>query len=257
MTADPRSLERLGDHALPAGYYDDIARTGSAIRRLWHVAKFDRVLDALPHRAGGSILDIGCFAGTFLSFVPRERFARQVGVDVLPEQIAYANERWRRDHREFRSVASLDAIASLDETFDCVTAIEVVEHLDASEIRALLRAARDRLRPGGKLLLTTPNYASTWPLLEILLNRFSDVSYAERHVTKFTFFDFARKLVAIHPELVSDFPIVDFKTTTHFVAPFLAAFSFDLARRASRAITHRRWQFPFGNMVLMRLTRAC
>jgi hypothetical protein len=55
---------------IPAGYYDQIMREGNPIRRLWHVSKFERVLDYLPTTAAQSILDVGCFAGTFLSLLP-------------------------------------------------------------------------------------------------------------------------------------------------------------------------------------------
>src|SRR5262249_40357171 len=57
---------RFNYEAIPLGYYDAILRDGHPIRRLWHMSKFERVLDYLPREGGHSILDIGCFAGTFL-----------------------------------------------------------------------------------------------------------------------------------------------------------------------------------------------
>ena len=78
---------RFDYESIPNGYYDRVLRTGNPIRRLWHISKFERVLDYLPEENGGSLLDVGCFAGSFLSMVPRYRFERQVGVDILPGQV--------------------------------------------------------------------------------------------------------------------------------------------------------------------------
>lgn len=251
--AEPR---RFNYDSIPKGYYDEVLRSSHPVRRLWHLSKFERVLDSLPSREGQSILDIGCFAGTFLSLAPESRFSRQLGVDILADQIDYANANYGTRFREFRHIATLSELARLDEVFDCVTLIEVIEHLSAEEIRILMARVADLLRPGGKLVLTTPNYASAWPLIEQVVNRVSEVSYEEQHVTKFTFFDIEKKLAAICPDFELHFDSVEFKTTTHFLTPFLAALSFDGARKLSRAVPHERWRLPFGNLVLMVLRRA-
>ena len=103
---------------IPAGYYDRVMREGNPIRRLWHVSKFERVLDYLPQpsdpHAESSILDIGCFAGTFLSLVPQDRFSRQLGVDILPAQIAYANRTYGTPFRSFRHVPSITHLRDIE-----------------------------------------------------------------------------------------------------------------------------------------------
>ena len=240
--------------SIPEGHYDRVAREGSAVRRLWHLSKFERVLDYLPRRGGQSLLDVGCFAGTFLSMADPQRFSRQVGVDVLPAQIAYARAHHGAPFRRFQHVQSITHLLNLHERFDCVTVIEVIEHLTSGEIRALLRQVARLLVPGGKLVLTTPNYLSAWPVLERILNRVGDVSYEEQHITRFTFFDLERRLAEIHPPLCSDFEL-DVKTTTHFVTPFLAGLSFEVAHRLSRLVPHSRWRLPFGSLVLAAFTR--
>lgn len=241
---------------IPKGYYDSVLRQGNPIRRLWHLSKFERVLDYLPERPNQSILDIGCFAGTFLSLVPEHRFARQVGVDILPDQIAYANATYGTSFREFKHLKSIKDLSTIEGKFDCVTLIEVIEHLHAHEIRDLMDGIVDVLAPGGKLVLTTPNYASAWPLIEQVLNRVSEVSYEEQHITKFTYFGMEQKLAKIYPDLFLYFNNVDFKTTTHMVTPFLAGLSFDVARGLSRVVPHQKWPQPFGNLILMVLTRG-
>ena len=100
----------------------------------------------------------------------------------------------------------------------------------------------------------TPNYASTWPLLEQILNRVGDVNYEEQHITRFSAFGFERKLARVYPALRAQFEL-DLLTTTHFGAPFLAPVSFELAHRLSRMVSHASWRLPFGNLVLAGLRR--
>jgi 2-polyprenyl-3-methyl-5-hydroxy-6-metoxy-1,4-benzoquinol methylase len=253
---DATTPVRFDYDGIPNGYYDTVLREGNPIRRLWHTSKFDRVLDYLPERPGQSILDIGCFAGTFLSMVPEHRFSQQVGVDILPGQVDFANANYGTSFRKFRHVAKIGALDDLKETFDCITLIEVIEHLNADEIRTLFEVAVSKLKPGGKFVVTTPNYASAWPAIEIILNRVSEVSYEEQHITRFNYFNLERKLLDIYPDLGLYFNSPVFKTTTHFVTPFLAAFSFEIARGLSRVVPHRSWHHPFGNLILSVFTRS-
>jgi 2-polyprenyl-3-methyl-5-hydroxy-6-metoxy-1,4-benzoquinol methylase len=248
-TAPTESVASAYD-AIPVGFYDAVLRGGNPVRRLWHLAKFERVLDCLPRRDGGSILDIGCFAGSFLSLVPEDRFARQLGVDILRSQVEYARARYGTGFRDFRHLPDLRALETIHETFDCITGIELIEHLTPAELRSLMQQAAQKLVPGGRLVITTPNYASTWPLLEAMVNRFSEVTYAEQHITRFNYFQIERQLARLYPDFKRQFK-VELKTTTHLLAPFLAGLSFRGARFLSRLISHRRWRQPFGNLVLL------
>lgn len=249
------SKERKFDYSqFPPGFYHDVVERGNPVRAAWHLQKFRRVISCLPDRPGQSILDIGCFAGTFLSMLGSTRFSKQVGIDILPAQIDYAMSRFGTDYRQFQKVLSVSAIDFPKGYFDCVTLIEVIEHLEKQEAGIILEKISAVTKPGGKLILTTPNYASAWPAIELLINRFSDVSYKEQHVTKFNFFTAVKKIATLNPDFPRHFK-VDFVTTTHALAPFLAVFSRRLSDQASAAIDHKYWRFPFGNLILMSFTR--
>ncbi|HSP19055.1 MAG TPA: class I SAM-dependent methyltransferase [Myxococcaceae bacterium] len=243
--------------AIPVGHYHQVMERGNPIRRAWHLLKFQRVLDAFPPGPGLSLLDVGCFAGSLLSLADPTRFSRQLGVDILPEQIHFANANFRTPERQFQSIHRLQDLSALPETFDCVSAIELIEHVTPAEIDALFRGAARLLVPGtGAFVLSTPNYLSAWPLLEFGLNHFSDVDYSEQHITRFNRLTVKSKLRHMVPDLERWFRW-DLVTTTHLLTPFAAPFlGVERACQLGASVPHSRWFMPFGSLILMRLTRT-
>lgn len=220
------------------------------MRRAWHLQEFERIISYLPNTPNQSILDIGCFAGTLLSLVPEERFNTQLGVDILEKQIDFANRRFGTPYRSFRYIRDLSEIAKIDQTFDCITVTQVIEHLEASEIRELFRQINVKLKKNGVLAVSTPNYTSFWPLLEMIVNRLSDISYEEQHITKFNYFNCISKLRRICPEIFEHFELTT-KTTTHFASWMIAFFSYTLSMRISRMLPHKVWKNPFGSLIIL------
>jgi len=243
---------------IPVDYYDRVFYSGPPVQRAWHVQKFDRVLDCLPKSQGQSILDIGCFSGTFLSTLDRATFSTQIGVDILESQVSYARERYGAEFRKFYLVPDIsnlqDTLPEAKNKLDLLTSIEVIEHLPEDVIHKLFDQAAMILKPGGKMIFTTPNYLSAWPLIEVCLNYFSQTNYSEQHITKFNWLNIEGKLRSIYPDFDRKFT-VELKTTTHFLAPFLAFISFECSRKISRSVDHRKWRFPFGNLLMVVLIR--
>ena len=62
-----------------------------------------------------------------------------------------------RDHPLFLGAQSLEALEAWREKFDGVFLVEVVEHLYDNELSAALVSIRELLKPGGVLVVTTPN----------------------------------------------------------------------------------------------------
>lgn len=107
----------------------------------------------LPWSAtGGRVLDVGCGAGNELILLNRLGW-RAEGLDPDPAAVAAAT-------RAGLTVAQGDLLAAgyEENAFDAVTMSHVVEHLP--DPVAHLRAARRLLRPGGRLVVITPNAAS-------------------------------------------------------------------------------------------------
>ncbi len=133
---------------IPVGHYHQVMERGNPIRRAWHLLKFQRVLDAFPPGPGLSLLDIGCFAGSLLSLADQTRFSRQLGVDILPEQIEFASAHFGTDRRHFQTIRALEDLPALPGPFDCASAIELIEHITPAEIGTLFRGAATTPRAG-------------------------------------------------------------------------------------------------------------
>ena len=117
-----------------------------------HRYRFRDLLRALPP-APAHVLEIGTTPGTFTGIL-RQAGYTVAGVDLFPEQRA---ELWRALEVEVR-FCNLDeqAIPFDAASFDAVVFSEVIEHLAGSPLNAL-REMQRVLRPGGSLVLSTPN----------------------------------------------------------------------------------------------------
>jgi 2-polyprenyl-3-methyl-5-hydroxy-6-metoxy-1,4-benzoquinol methylase len=129
----------------------------------------------LPADRSARIADIGCGCGSFLYFLKTLGYANTCGVDRSPEQIELARRYGIEGAIEGDAVSFLDANRG---AFDCLAAFDVLEHIEPAATLAFLRALRDALRPGGRLILRTAN--ASGPLAGHI--RYSDFT----HVQAFT-----------------------------------------------------------------------
>jgi len=135
-------------------FYERFAEEFDARMNRYEVGKrlrlvFDDALGA-EDLAGSDLLDAGCGTGLF-SQAAAQRGARVTSMDVgqrLLEQVA------RKCDSE-RVVGDVTALPFHDARFDYVICTEVIEHTLRPEV-AVRELARV-LRPGGTLVLTTPN----------------------------------------------------------------------------------------------------
>ncbi|RZI45132.1 class I SAM-dependent methyltransferase [Candidatus Finniella inopinata] len=167
--------------SIEPGYYDAIYKKGTGIQSQWHRLKFARVQKSLPESVH-NLLDVGCGPGTFLgNFLPSS--VKGIGVDIAASQIEFAKNSYDFPHLNF--ICIKDYLPFDNDFFDVVTCIELIEHLSHTEFDFLLKEMKRVLKPGGILLLTTPNYAGAWPVVEFMVNKLSPVSYAHQHISKF------------------------------------------------------------------------
>ena len=120
--------------------------------RLMHLRAYD---EAVGHAIGRDVLDVGCNTGYgTLRFAPVAR--RVVGVDVSPRAIDAAQQRAPEGRPEFVLTSGLD-LPFTDDSFDLVTSFQVLEHVP--DPLAYLREIARVTRPGGTVILATPNAA--------------------------------------------------------------------------------------------------
>ncbi len=132
--------EFTGERVIPGQVEDD----------LWaeHLARY---VFAARFAEGARALDLGCGSG-YGTAVLAKNAKEAVGVDVSIQAVTYAIDHYKNARFLPLSATSLPFS---DETFDLITAFEVIEHL--SDWHLLIKEARRVLRPAGRFFVSTPN----------------------------------------------------------------------------------------------------
>jgi SAM-dependent methyltransferase len=195
---------------IPGGYYDGVYRRDRGIQSKWHHLKFRRVVEEMEGHQRH--LDVGCGPGTLIGLLG-DCFV-STGIDISHPEIEYARREYESESKRFFAVC-VRRLPDDCRDYDVATVVEVVEHLPPREVDETLRATIERLRPGGKLVVTTPNFRSAWPLVQVLVNRFGELNYAPQHINRFT----ARLL----RQLLEDLGLEDVRVRAYLaLAPFAA-----------------------------------
>jgi SAM-dependent methyltransferase len=116
-----------------------------------------RVTDRRPR-----ILDVGC--GTGANLLMLSQYGDAEGVDVSEDALAFCRERGLANVK----LGAGEKLPYDDATFDLVTALDVVEHMD--DDLAGLREMRRVLRPGGRVLLFVPTFMFLWGVQDDVSN---------------------------------------------------------------------------------------
>jgi 2-polyprenyl-3-methyl-5-hydroxy-6-metoxy-1,4-benzoquinol methylase len=161
---------RTGDRiAIDGAYQYEAFHSGSAPQRFWHWAKYTEALRLLAPRSGERLLDVGCGSGVLADLMAADEDVSVLAVDGNDAAIAFACERFRRPNLEFRR-GLVDELDLPPGSFDGIAFLEVIEHVTEAQARAVLRTFHRLLKPGGRLVVSTPNRRSLWPLIEWVMD---------------------------------------------------------------------------------------
>lgn len=135
--------------------------------REWSAGEMRRLLSPkkrLPSRAraslqmveGDVILDVGCAAGVF-AYRIAPRVSKVVAIDTLETSIEIARDFFSLPNIDF-IVGDLFQMKFPSNSFDCVLFLETIEHVQNPV--SFLKEFHRILKPGGSLIISTPNALS-------------------------------------------------------------------------------------------------
>jgi SAM-dependent methyltransferase len=101
----------------------------------------------------GRVLDLGCGHGDLIGHLIAKH--QVAGADQSSGSVDIVVKRFANDPHFLW--AKVGAASFPDAAFDTVFIVEVVEHLDDEKLAETLSEARRLLKPGGHLVVTTPN----------------------------------------------------------------------------------------------------
>jgi 2-polyprenyl-3-methyl-5-hydroxy-6-metoxy-1,4-benzoquinol methylase len=218
----PSVAEPFDYESIPVGYYDKVFTRRQGIQSKWHHLKFARVARELEGYR--RVLDVGCGPGTMIGYLGDKHDC--VGTDLSVRQIEYAKQTYGAGGDRFYATTP-EQLPEDEGPFDAVTLVELIEHLDPHVVDETIGQALERLRPGGKLITTTPNFRSAWPLVEAVINRFGEVTYDFQHINKYH--------VTRLTELLDSHGLVHTHAEPYlFMGPFAASLGWGAADRVAR-----------------------
>jgi SAM-dependent methyltransferase len=183
ISADPGTvpfgMDDLPEPVIPPDIPDEMMPSllenwflGTRAKRWLSRRRFAAVTGALPGGRGERALDVGCGWGYNLFLLGRRGY-QPFGIDIVPEDFFAAVSIARANGiTAGLTVADMSRMPFGDGAFAAVTAVETFEHIFRSDREAAIREAYRVLRPGGVLVISTPNYYSLVEAGKRLVSRF-------------------------------------------------------------------------------------
>jgi SAM-dependent methyltransferase len=244
---------RFDYDSVPGNYQHRALASEHRMQAFWHAGKL-AMIDRLVRSDGGSeqkILEIGCGSGNLLlRAVAQGGFP--VALDISVGALRFVRRRliaWQLGSAASRGFLCTQAMGEglplLSDSLDWVLLSEVIEHL--ADPGLVVREARRVLRSGGRLLVTTPNYHSLWPILEWGIDRLglAPKMAGEQHIAPFRADSLREILLASNLE-------IEKMGSIYSLSPFLALLS---SRLAERALTQELRHLRGVGMILVAVAR--
>jgi SAM-dependent methyltransferase len=160
----PPALELTGERTLP----------GIPDETYWferHVVAYELAADLVRAQRPEVVLDAGCGEGYGLRMLAEAGASRVVGVDLEAPVIAHVRATYAAHEPRIEAhTAELLQLPLEDDEVDLTVSFQVIEHLH--DIPGYLRSLRRVTRPGGQVVIATPNRLTFTPGSEVPVNPF-------------------------------------------------------------------------------------
>jgi len=175
---------------IPPSYQYDALNKASFLQSNWHRNKLSMLSKELGETSELEILDLGTGSGNFeLGF--HDKVKSIVGIDYNDEALEFLEKKLgEEDIKNIKlrmsDIRDLNKHTDLGQ-FDVIIMMDVIEHIKFNEAKELLKKLKNFLKPGGRIIVITPNYKSSWMFLEWLLDKLSTLPIldGEQHLAKY------------------------------------------------------------------------
>jgi SAM-dependent methyltransferase len=178
--AAPPPLVLTGERTLP-GIPDErywferhvvaYALAAEQVHRLRHPATDAAAAPASGDGSRPTVLDAGCGEGYGLAMLIAAGAGRVIGADLDAATVAHATRTYAAADPRIEVVAAeLMSLPLADDEVDLTVSFQVIEHLH--DIPGYLRSLRRVTRPGGEVLIATPNRLTFTPGSDTPVNPF-------------------------------------------------------------------------------------
>jgi dolichol-phosphate mannosyltransferase len=144
-------------------------------QRYWQRQRYKYITDLIPD--GNTCIDVGCGSSQILNALP----VGSIGLDIQMRKLRYSRCYVKNSYIN----GSALTLPLANDTMNCIVCSEVIEHIPRSAVLSEL----DRvLKPGGLLILGTPDYSKwEWNVIEKLYKLILPQAYADEHITHYTY----------------------------------------------------------------------
>jgi dolichol-phosphate mannosyltransferase len=177
--------------SIAAADYDERAHNSRMPLQRWWQRSRHRIVTDWAGGVQGPILDVGCGSSLILSTMPSA-----VGLDVLVNKLRYVARRGAPV-----VAGSIFQLPFTDASFDGLVCSQVIEHIPGGDgpFRELARV----LKPGGRLIIGTPDYGRPWwPIIEWLYMHLHPQGYGDEHITHYDLPGLTRTLESVGFEVL-------------------------------------------------------
>jgi 2-polyprenyl-3-methyl-5-hydroxy-6-metoxy-1,4-benzoquinol methylase len=129
------------------------------------------------------VLDLACGSGYGSNYLAKSGALEVIGGDLDTETIADDKKRYQRKNLIFQEANGLSLIFA-DNYFDVIVSLETIEHFSEHDQTRYLKELKRVLKPGGLLIVSTPNseftkHKNPWHLKELNEKELRDILFQE------------------------------------------------------------------------------